>query len=87
MKFPVDRILDDDLPERYSAQTAEDGDQVDWVAVTDVSSLDDRIEIDREKVIEKYVKDAIEPILQTVNHSWGEAMSGQRQLTIGDAFE
>lgn len=86
MKFPVDRILDDDLPERYSANTAEDGDQVDYVSVTDVTVLDGRITIDRDEIIEKYVRDPIEPILEAVGHSWDEAISGQTQLTIGEAF-
>lgn len=86
MKFPVDRILDDDLPERYSANTAEDGDEVDYVTVTDITVLDGRITIDRDEIIEKYVRDPIEPILEAVGHSWDEAISGQTQLTIGEAF-
>jgi DNA polymerase elongation subunit (family B) len=44
------------LPKTYTADTKEDGDRVDAIAVEDIDNIADIVDVDREKMVEKTIE-------------------------------
>lgn len=84
LKFPIEQLTDSSLPKTYSADTKEDGTLVDYIAVTDPSLLDGKVELDYETIIEKYVEGPIAPIMDVLGWSFNDARSGLYQQDIDD---
>jgi DNA polymerase elongation subunit (family B) len=82
--FKVDRVASG-YPETYTAETLEDDDVVDAIAVNDVRNIPDRFKLNWEGtkndkgMIEKTVKSPIEPIIKTMGWTWNDVMSTGRQ--------
>jgi DNA polymerase elongation subunit (family B) len=83
MVYPVDRVRGE-LPATYSAETAEDGQRVDYVAVEDASSLPDEIVLDREQLIEDTVEAALADIFGTLGWRWSDVVDDGVQSTLGE---
>jgi DNA polymerase elongation subunit (family B) len=79
----IDRVHGD-WPREYDAHTAEDGDAVDAIAVTDVSRVPDEFDIDTEKMIEKVLEDPLTPILSPLRWSFQDAIADTTQSDIGN---
>jgi hypothetical protein len=71
-----------DWPRTYTADTREGGQQVDAVAVTDVTKLPDDFVVDTEKMIEKTITDALQPILSPFGWSVAEAVAETTQGSL-----
>ena len=71
-----------DWPRTYTADTREGGRQVDAVAVTDVTKLPDDFVVDTEKMIEKTITDALQPILSPFGWSVAEAVAETTQGSL-----
>lgn len=78
-KYPVSRIDDPDLPKTYEAETAEDGELVDWIAVEDVDNLPDGVVLDRDELVRKVLQQPIKPIIRTLRWEWDEIVHGHEQ--------
>lgn len=72
-----------DYPETYSADTLEDGDLVDAIAVEDPTNLPDEARIDWDKMTEKLLRNPIEDILRTMGWTWTDITSKGRQTGLG----
>ena len=70
------------LPRTYNADTAEDGQAVDAIAVLEADDLPDGVEIDTSKMIEKTIKDPIAPILDNVGYEYDELISSHSQTDV-----
>lgn len=79
LKFPIRKIVGNDYPHHYDAETAEDGDTVDYIAVEDVRNIPREFKIDWELQVEKVLRNPIEPILRTLGWDWGDVTSRGRQ--------
>lgn len=86
LKYPVERLIDQSLPATYSADTPEDDREVDYVAVEDPSVLDGAIEIEYDEIIEKYIRDKINPICDVMGWEWSEIRTGASQTAIENYF-
>jgi DNA polymerase I len=82
LKFPIRKIAGGDYPHHYSAETAEDGDQVDYIAVEDVSNIPDEFKIDWESQVEKVLRNPIEPIVRTMGWQWEDVTSPGNQVGL-----
>jgi len=86
--FKVDRVAAG-YPETYTAETLEDEDVVDSLAVNDVRNIPDGFQLNWEGtkndrgMIEKTVKSPIEPIIKTMGWTWQDVMSEGRQAGLG----
>lgn len=80
--FPVARVGGTDLPIVYSANTAEDEDEVDAIAVEDVRNIPDDVELDMDTIIEKNLKGPVNPILRTMNWSWDDLLADTSQTGL-----
>jgi len=67
------------LPRTYSADTAEDGQKVDAIAVLDTDDLPDGVEIDTSKMIDKTIRGPVEPILDNIGHEYDDLVSDTEQ--------
>jgi len=72
-------------PRTYTAETAEDGRQVDAIAMENPNRLPDEIEVDVEKQLQKVIKDPLQPILNPLGWSVAEALSDTQQIGF-DSF-
>lgn len=85
--FKVDRV-GASYPETYTAETLEDDDTVDAIAVNDVRSIPDSFKINWEGskndkgMIGKTVRSPIEPIIRTMGWTWQDVMSTGRQAGL-----
>jgi len=79
LKFPVRKIVGNDYPHHYSAETAEDGDTVDYIAVEDVRNIPNAFKIDWDLQVEKVLRNPIEPVLRTMGWEWEDVTSTGRQ--------
>jgi len=70
------------MPRIYSADTAEDGQKVDAIAVLEADDLPDGITVDTDKMIEKTIKDPVGPILNNVGHDYDELISPTDQTDV-----
>jgi len=68
-----------DWPRTYTADTREDGRTVDAIAVEQPDKLPDGFIVDTDKMIEKTITDALQPILNPFNWSVTEALSDSKQ--------
>lgn len=84
MQFPVESVVDNTLPSTYSADTAEDGDQVDAVAVENPAHLEGVVEVSMKTILEKQVVDRVQPIFDTMGWSWDDAIAGTEDASIED---
>jgi len=71
-------------PRTYTAETAEDGRQVDAIAMENPNRLPDEIEVDVEKQLQKVIKDPLQPILNPLGWSVAEALSDTQQIRMED---
>jgi len=73
-----------EYPNTYSAETAEDGDVVDAVALPDPSKLPNGFVVDYEKHCEKVLLDPMEPLLDTRfgEDTWQEIIHQHEQRGI-----
>ena len=69
-----------DYPSTYTAETGENGDVVDAVAVEEPSDLPDDVVIDYEKHTRKVLEEPLTPILKTIGKSWSEVKHGHNQV-------
>jgi DNA polymerase I len=79
LKVPIRKIAGNDYPHHYSADTAEDGDEVDYIAVEDVDNIPNEFKIDWELLAEKVIRNPIEDIIKTMGWSWVDIVSSGRQ--------
>jgi len=89
MCFYVDAVAcgDDclgDHPPTYSAETAEDGDPVDAIAVEDPTNLPPCITIDYDTTAEKLVENPVRPIVETMGWDWTAIEHGHEQVRFGE---
>ena len=68
-----------DYPQTYDADTAEDGDPVDAIALEDVNNIPDDFELDYDTMLDKTLKSSLEPILRTMEWSWADVKGKGRQ--------
>jgi len=71
-----------ELPTTYTADTAEDGQKVDAIAVLDAADLPDSVEIDTSKMEEKVIEDAVAPILSDVGYRYDDLVSSHSQTDV-----
>lgn len=84
--YPVEYVMDDDLPKRYSAATAEDGDAVDAVAVENPNGITDLVQLDFDEIATKQIADRVRPIFENVDElSWTEMKTGHAETSL-DAY-
>jgi len=72
------------LPRTYSADTAEDGQKVDAIAVLEADDLPDGVEIDTTKMCEKAIKDPVTDILSQMGYSYDSLIADTDQTDITD---
>lgn len=82
--FPVTAITDPSLPTTYTAETAEDGDDVDYIATTEPTMIEDKMTIDYETIIAKTIDGPIRPIVETMGWDYDALKQGQIQSGIED---
>lgn len=82
--FPIDSLLDDELPRTYDADTGEDGNVVDYIAVEDPQSLKGLVEVDWTEVMRKQIKSPVEDILENMGWSWSEMRHQHSQTGISE---
>jgi len=76
--FYIERV-GGDWSATYTAETAEDGNMVDAVAVENPSQLPDEFEIDYTTMIDKTLKNPLDPILHAMGWSFDESvMEGEQ---------
>lgn len=68
-----------DWPYKYDARTAEDGDEVDAIAVTQPDKVPDEFVIDTDKMIEKVLEDPLTPILAPMRWDFEDALADTTQ--------
>ena len=71
-------------PRVYSAETGEDEDVVDAVAVEETSNLPNEITVDYDKHAEKFIIDPLERIFEGMGWSLDEAINNYRQKGLSD---
>jgi DNA polymerase I len=69
-------------PATYTAETREDGREVDAIAVEHPEKIPDEFVVDTEKQIEKVLKDPLDPILGAMRWSYKEALADSTQADI-----
>ena len=76
----------DGYPTTYRAQTAEDGQRVDAIAVNDVAQLPAGFDVDWETHLQKTLIDPMKPLLETRfgADAWSEIRHGHEQQGLGD---
>ena len=82
LMYYVEAIRDPDLPEVYSADTAEDEDQVDALSVDDPENIPSTVRIDYEKMVDKVLKGPIEPIFEAMGWGWSDMTSDGSQSSL-----
>jgi DNA polymerase elongation subunit (family B) len=68
-----------EYPSTYTAETKEDGRQVDAIACEEPDAVPDCFTIDHSKMVEKTLTDPLTPILEAMNWSFEEAMADTKQ--------
>jgi DNA polymerase I len=76
--------VDDPYPNRYSAETPEDGDKVDAISVEDTNSIPNEVHIDYEEHLQKTVLDPLKRVFKGMEWSLDEAINNYRQKGLGD---
>jgi len=71
-----------DLPSTYVADTKEDGELVDAIAVNDPRDLPDTVRLDYEKHAAKTLVEPMEPLIQTLGWSWTDILEGHEQTGL-----
>jgi len=71
-----------DWPRTYSADTKEDGRQVDAVAVEKPDKVPDEFVVDTDKMIEKVLEDPLTPILEAMHWSFDDAVADTDQGSL-----
>jgi len=69
-------------PAQYDADTAEDGDTVDAIAIEQPSKVPDEFTVDTDKQVEKVLQDPLDPILKAMRWSFEDAMLDTSQADI-----
>lgn len=80
--FPIERLCDDQLPSTYNADTGEDGNRVDYIAVENPDRLEDIVDIDYETIRQKQIRERIEPIFENIGWEYEAMAVGQRQTSV-----
>jgi len=75
----------DDYPQDDRPEPPEVGRQVDAIAVENPDQLPECVVLDWETMMEKELKDKLEPILATVGEHWDDVTGRGRQAGL-DAF-
>jgi hypothetical protein len=71
-------------PSTYTAETKEDGREVDAIALEEPDKVPDSFVVDTSKMVEKTLEDPLTPILEAMDWSFDEALSDSTQVGIGD---
>jgi DNA polymerase I len=79
----IDKVRGD-YPSTYTAETREDGREVDAIAVEHPEKVPDTFTVDREKMIEKVLRDPLEPILGAMRWDWDEALADSTQGSLSE---
>lgn len=80
----IDKVRGD-WPRTYSAETAEDGCEVDAISVEQPDKVPEEFVVDVDKMIEKTVEDPLTPILSPMRWDFDEAMADSEQTSM-EAF-
>jgi DNA polymerase I len=83
--FYIERVRGD-WPQTYTADTREDGEPVDAVALENPEKLPPEFIIDSEKMVEKTLRDSIEPMLSPLHWSFDDALADTEQSDISTFF-
>jgi DNA polymerase I len=81
----VDKVRGD-YPRTYTAETKEDGTEVDAIAVEHPDKLPDAFSIDVDKMLEKTLEDPLTPILEAMNWSYAESLADTQQGSLEEFF-
>lgn len=73
-----------DWPHTYSADTKEDGADVDAIAVEQPNKVPQEFVVDTEKMIEKVLEDPLTPILEAMRWSFEDALSDTSQGSLAE---
>lgn len=76
--YHVERMRGD-YPVTYTADTLEDGDIVDAIAVEDPDNIPEDVQVDWDVMTEKLLKSPIEEIILTMNWTWTDVVNDGRQ--------
>jgi DNA polymerase elongation subunit (family B) len=79
----LDRVRGD-WPRTYSAETKEDGADVDAVAVENPNKVPDEFVVDTDKQIEKVLEDPLTPILEAMRWDFDESLSDTSQGSLAE---
>jgi len=79
----IDKVRGD-WPHTYTANTKEDGKRVDAIAGEHPDKVPDEFVVDDEKMIEKVVRDPLEPILGAMRWDFDDALADSTQVTVSD---
>jgi len=71
-----------DWPTQYTAETAEDGDPVDAIAVEHPNKVPEGFVIDYDTMVEKTIEDPLTPLLSPMRWQFSEALSDTEQSDI-----
>lgn len=82
LKFPIRKIVGNEYPHAYTADTPEDGEKVDYIAVENVDNIPPEFRIDWDVVVEKTLKDRIEPMIKTMGWQWTDITSSGQNGTL-----
>lgn len=81
--FPIEPGKTGSLPPTYTADTLEDGNLVDAVAVEDVENLTSDLRINWDEMVRKLLKRPINEIIMTMGWQWTDVTSEGRQSGLG----
>jgi len=70
------------LPGAYTAETRENENKVDAIAISNVENMPKEITVDYEKMMEKVLKKPIEPILNVMDWKWEDITSSGAQAGL-----
>lgn len=92
VRFYIDKVRGDEYPPAYEydsypqdtrPDSPEVGRSIDAIAVDDPDRLPDGFVLDREKMIDKELKDKLQPILRTIGEDWDGIVGNGRQVGLG----
>lgn len=74
----------DDFPKKDRPDSLEVGKEVDAITVERPSRIPDEFVLDREKMINKEIRDKVQPILRTIGEDWDGMIGHGRQVGLAD---
>jgi len=86
MKFPVEAVTGE-YPSRYSAETAQDGDPVDYISLEDPTNMPAEIDVDYDTVVTETLKQPLQPILRTMGWEWVAVTEGHERTELADFLQ